>query len=482
MLHTVHLLSICITLALVTVLGIYAAKQVKSANDFSVGGRRLGTVLISSSLVGAFVGGTSTVGTAQVAYLYGISGIWFTLGAGLGCFFLASTLARPLREAEVETIPQLFETYYGRAAAVWSTFFISIGIIIQIAAQILSAIPMLIIIFNLNTLNAAIFFSFIIILYSIWGGMWSTGLVGLIKTFLLITTLLIAGFLGFNQVGDIGGLINGIGNDSWFTLFPHGLINEVGAVISVIIGFVSTQTYLQIIFSAKTVKEAQTGALIAGLLIPLTGIASTFIGIYMRITFPDIDPTFALPLFLINYLNPWLGGIALATLIISLVMTAAALTLGATTIITNNIYKVFKPYTTDKELLSAFRIFNVLIVLFILLFVSSKANSLILQWAFLSMAIRGVAIFLPLVAVIFVKEKINRESGKWAIIIAPTISIIWALFGDRQIDPLYPGLIISFLILAIGSYQNFKFDRALYFFRRLYLLHQKGNMKKMEKE
>ena len=40
--------------------------------------------------MGTLVGGASTIGTAQLAYSFGFSAWWFTLGAGLGCVMLAA--------------------------------------------------------------------------------------------------------------------------------------------------------------------------------------------------------------------------------------------------------------------------------------------------------------------------------------------------------------------------------------------------------
>jgi len=182
-----YIISISVTLVFVAFISILASNKVKTSSDFCVGGRKLGSVLVSGSMVGAFVGGTSTVGTAQVAYLYGISGIWFTLGAGLSCLFLALFLAKPLRKSEVVTIPQLFESFYGKKAALWSVFFVSIGILVQVAAQVLSAVPVLTNMFALSPLVAVTLIITLIVCYSVFGGIWSTGYVGIIKTILLST-------------------------------------------------------------------------------------------------------------------------------------------------------------------------------------------------------------------------------------------------------------------------------------------------------
>lgn len=58
------------TLALITAVGIYAGKKVKSARDFTTGSN-LGAPMIAGSLIGTLVGGSSTIGTAQLAFDYG---------------------------------------------------------------------------------------------------------------------------------------------------------------------------------------------------------------------------------------------------------------------------------------------------------------------------------------------------------------------------------------------------------------------------
>ncbi len=446
------MISIGATLVFVAFISILASLRIKTASDFCVGGRKLGSVLVSSSMVGAFIGGTSTVGTAQVAYLYGISGIWFTLGAGLGCLFLALFLAKPLRKSQVETIPQLFEAFYGKKAALWSVVFVSLGILVQIAAQVLSAVPVLTSIFDVTPLSAVTLILILIVWYSVFGGIWSTGYVGIIKTLLLCTVLTAAGIIAYRLAEGLTGL-QGIGDVVWFSLFPHGLGAELGAGISVIVGFISTQTYLQIIFSAKSVKSAQMGSLIAAILIPLTGLASVVIGMFMRGAYPDISPASALPMFVILHLGPWLGGIVIATLILSLVMTGAALTLGITTIIGKDIYHNIRPQAGEKEMVWVFRLLIIFISAIVFVFVTSNVDSLILEWAFLSMALRGSTVFLPLLGIFFLKDRIDPQISRWAILIAPIFVILWSIFGPKEINPLYPGVVVSFLLLGIG-YRN----------------------------
>ncbi len=458
MLTYIHLVSIVLTLGIVGIVGIYSARYVKNAADFTVGGRNLKTSLVTCSLIGSFIGGTSTIGTAQIGFTLGISGIWFTLGAGLSCIMMGLFLAKPLRNSNVFTIPTFLGTTYGVRAGTWVTFFTSIGMLIQIAAQVLASVPLINSVLTLNIFTAASIVMLLIILYVLFGGIWGTSLVGLMKTFLLYISIFAAGFLCFKLLGGFNGISSSFSPRPWFNLFPHGFSKEIASVFSVIVGFTSTQSYLQIIFSGRNGKVSARGAVFAGLLIPLVGIFCTLIGMFMSVHNPNISPSEALPIFVLKYLDPWFGGIVLATLLISLVMTGAALTLGVSTIWSQNIYKeLFRPLADDREILWISRLMVILISVIVILFVTSNANSLILKWAFLSMALRGVTVFLPLLGAVFLKKHMSSAAGTLAVSAAPAFAILWAFIFPNSIDPLYVGMLLSFIILISGMLIKRKF-------------------------
>ena len=68
-----HITGIALTLLLIVGCGIYSGRQVKSGDDFSGGGRNSGTAMVAGMIMGTLVGGSATVGTAQLAYVHGFS-------------------------------------------------------------------------------------------------------------------------------------------------------------------------------------------------------------------------------------------------------------------------------------------------------------------------------------------------------------------------------------------------------------------------
>ncbi|HOV80931.1 MAG TPA: sodium:solute symporter family protein [Bacillota bacterium] len=448
--HT-HYVSIIVTMSAVSLFGLYSVRFVRTATDFSVGGRKMGALLVGGSLIGAFVGGTSTVGTAQLAYQYGISAVWFTLGGGLACFIMAVFFVQPLRVREVDTVPQFLALTYGDSVRPWVAIYTSVGMFVQIAAQSLAAVPILKSLFPLSGQLAAAVFTLVMITYVLSGGFWGAGLVGVLKTVLIYATLFVGGFLSFKLLGGWQGAGESFPAAPWLSMFPGGLYKELASGFSVILGFISTQTYLQPVFACKDVRSARKGLFLAGAVIPLAGIASALIGMYMRSAYPGLEPGSAMPLFFINHLNPWLGGVALATLLISLILSGASLCLGVGIIIAQDIFIKFKPAGGGEKMLLWSRLMVFFVGISSLVFVLFNMNTLILKWAFLSMTLRGVTVFVPLAGAVLFARRISPAAGFWAIAAAPLAALLWAFLLPRAIDPLYVGIFLSLAVLAAGT-------------------------------
>jgi SSS family solute:Na+ symporter len=177
----------------------------------------------------------------------------------------------------------------------------------------------------------------------------------------------------------------------------------------------------------------------------------------MRITHPEIISKQALPLFIIDYLNPVIGGVVIGTLIISVVATGAGLTLGISTMISRDIYKsLINKNATDKAELLSLRISVLGILLLTSLMVMLNLDSLILKWAFLSMTLRGTVVFVPMMAVLLLKEKTPKRAGLVSMIAAPAVTIALSIFQVIEIDPLYIGLGTSMLVIFIYTVLNNK--------------------------
>lgn len=448
MLNQIYLFFTMIALIMVSYIGFAACKKVDTSSDFSIASRSLRGRQVAGSILATVVGGASTIGTAELAFSKGISGMWFTLGASLACIGLGAFIAIPMRRANVETISEFMVKYYGKEAAIIISILTSFAIFIHINGQVLSSVAIFTSMFMINQHIAVVITILLIMSYIFFGGFWGTSIIGIIKTVLLYITLIISSAIILNQLKGVSGFIRCFSYNPWLNLFSGGKLNSISQGFSLVVGIATTQTYLQALFAGKNETESRRGAYLAALLIPPIGIMCTMIGMYMHVNHPEILSKQALPLFILKYLNPIIGGIMIAALIISVVGTGSGLTLGISTMITRDIYKGrIKKSASDEEQLFVLRACVLCISLTTAFIVYLNLDSLILRWGFLSMALRGTVVFIPLVFALVFKEKVSKKGGLYSMVIAPIITIILSIHNPIPIPPLYMGLIISVVIM-----------------------------------
>lgn len=446
--------SMVIAILAVFTIGIFAGKKIKTPVDFSVSGRKAGSFLVMGTILGTLVGGASTIGTSQLAYLYGFSAWWFTLGGGIGCLIIALFLVRPMRETQFETIPRFISSSFGPRAGVLAALFVSLGMFINIMPQIFSSMALLSSLFPLDSRLAALITVFLAVLYVVFGGAWGTGLMGFTKIMLTCFTMIVAGSVAFHLAGGAAGLAGHYPSYPWFSLFGRGVNTDLASAFALMVGVLSSQIYFQGVFCSRDLTAARGGALLSAILAPAIGLGGIMVGLFMRMHYPEINPAQALPLFVLNYLPPWFAGIVLATLLLASIGTGAGLTLGVSTMLNRDIYLRLHPGSDDRRVLQVFRFFIILVMLLALTVVLfSDSNVLILSWSYLSLGLRGATICFPLLAVIFLKGKISPGAGTLAVVAGPSI-VIFGTILQFNLNPLYPGLAAGFIILLFDYLRN----------------------------
>ena len=435
-----HLLGVLLTVCLLLAVSWLSGRKVKDERSFTTGGTS-GSWMVCGALLGTLAGGQSTIGTAQLAFCYGLSAWWFTIGAGLGSLILGLFYAGPLRRSGCSTLLEVVGREYGHKAETIGSILFLIGIFISIMSQVLSSSAMIGSLFGIPTLWASIVSAVLIMLMVLFGGIRSAGASGIVKLILLYLCSLAAGIVVWHIAGGFTGLREGIDtiyqsgslakfnhltdiesiHHRYGTPFARGIFKDMGGCLSLILGVVCTQSYAQCIWSAASTPKARRGALLCSLFMPIIGAACTLVGIFMRGHYVTADELKALetagetlpagigviantaqafPAFILRYLPAWLGGLMLGTMLINILGCGSGLSLGAATILVRDVYGNFKRRlgmaTSPLSALAQTRLSIIGIlaaaVVATLVFHSSFINDL----GFLSLGLRAVAILFPL--------------------------------------------------------------------------------------
>ena len=478
MLTITHIIGILLTVALLLAVSILSGRKVKDAHSFATGGRA-GSWLVCGTILGTLVGGQSTIGTAQLAFSFGLSAWWFPIGAALGALLLGLVYAGPLRRSGCTTLMEVVRRQYGpRAETVGSILFL-VGIFISITSQLLSSSAMLGSLFGLPLTAALGIGAVLIAAIVLFGGIRSAGSGGIVKLVLLYVSALAAGLAVWRLGGGLGGIrrsveelyaspllaqLNDIASAEdihrrYGSFIARGPLKDIGGCLSLTLGVVCTQTYAQAIWSAATTPKARRGAVYCAALIPLIGAACTLVGIYMRghyVTAAEAQslaqageslPTGvgvienslqAFPSFIQNHLPPWLGGIALGTLLINILGCGSGLVLGASTIVMRDVVR--------RDSLRGHRLAIVGLLALGVVVAHFVRGSFINDLGFLSLGLRAAALLLPLSLALWLPGRCTQRAVV-AAMIAGTAAMLAAGLLALPADPMYYGLLASAAVL-----------------------------------
>lgn len=450
-----HYMGALLVIVLICIISMYSGKQVKSAKEFADGGRKAGAGMVMGAIIGTLVGGASTIGTAQLAFVYGFSAWWFTLGGGIGVLILAVGFAKPFYNSGISTMPQILAREYGNQSSMLAALLNSLGSFLSIVSQILSGIALITAISTLSTPVATVITVILMAFYVIFGGTLGAGYVGIAKTIIMYISVGICGVMAVIMAGGIGTFLNSpvLPHGQYFNIFARGISVDLGAGLSLVLGILTTQAYIQAVVSAKTLKLSRIGLLTSAALIPLIGIAGIFVGMYMKLYYPTIEARMALPLFILDKMPPLVAGAMLATLLVALVGTGAGLALGISTVFYQDLFKIYskKNFSDDKALVVT-RVAIVAILTFAALMSIGDTGGMILSWSFMSMGLRGSVAFGPLCAAILFSGKIPNQYAIISMIVGPFFTLVGKFILLKSIDPLFLGIACSLLVLLMGYF------------------------------
>lgn len=462
-----------LVIAIVAIVGLSVYTGMRGGKK----GGKIGWGVAAGLIMGTLVGGTSTVGTAQLAFNYGMTAWWFTLGGGLGCLILALVYVRPLRAQSSPTLVGMVRDEYGPKVGMAATILNSVGTFINILSQLIAASAVVVVVFQtMGTVVAIILSAVFMILYVVFGGTKGAGIVGILKTVLLYATMVICGVIVLQKCGGVNGftgMVNGlviqktdgavIDRNLW-SLFGRGFWTDFGSCMSLILGVLTTQTYAQAILNARSDRDGRIAALISTILIPIIGIFGILVGLYMRNV---VDPAtaaassaklakVALTSFIMEYsgIPPIIGGIMLGALFIASVGTGAGLALGIATVVNRDLLSRGKTVDAKKSDTTNKLLIVVILAVATVLTCILPADT-IQDYAFLSMALRGCTVFAPLCFLIWASKRVPSGYAMVSVVAGSVVALVYGVLKLQGVitfplAAVFPGIAVGLVCMFIG--------------------------------
>jgi len=356
---------------LVTVgVGFYASTRVKNAKDFAAGGRSMSFPLVAAMVFATWFGSEAVLGIPATFIEEGFAGIVEDPFGSFGCLMLVGLIiARPLYRMNLLTIGDYFRKRFGPNVELILSLVIIASYLGWIAAQ-LTALG---VVFNvisegaISTTQGMLLGTLIVLLYTLFGGMWSVALTDFMQMLIIVVGLLYLTWLIGDMAGGPEAVIAQAANEGKFTFVhsfePRDLVAFLGAAVTMMLGSIPQQDVYARVMSAKTETIAARASM-AGACFYL---GFCMLPIFLTYAASMIDPAMVqrwlaedaqmiLP-HLILERTPLFAQILFFGALLSAIMSTASGTLLAPSVtFTENILKRFLPVLDDRQFLFAMRV------------------------------------------------------------------------------------------------------------------------------
>ncbi len=446
---SMQLVIILIYFGITIFIGVRAMKQATGADAFH--GSGMGVAACVAAGVGEWLGGTSTIGVSSYGYDYGLSGAWYTFANGIGIIFLAILFAKLYRSLDTVTVPGIIEHFIGVKPRVVSSVILTFVMIAVGGAQIVAAGSLGVTVMGLPYTVSIIVLGIGFIIYTLCGGMAAVANTNMMHLVAMYGGMILALILVRGDFGGMDALRTALPAVPYFSWFGIGMPKVSSWIVASILGACTAQAGIQPILAAKDVETARKAAFSTACVVAPFGVFSVILGIYAQAKFPGLESgKLALPTLMMN-MNPFAGGIILASILAAILSTVSPIILASGTMVTKDIYhRVLRPNATDAQVLKMSRITTAAagIVCIILAMVP---NLKILDLVYFAYTLRG-SLFVVLLFAIYWK-KVSNKGAVWAMICTAAMGFIWVAIksktGAYPISPYFTETYAAVLTAAI---------------------------------
>lgn len=444
--------------AVLLLVGVIGSRRAKSSEDYILAGRNLGFFMYFGCLAAVILGGASTIGTTQLGYEYGISGMWLVFMLGFGIMLLGIFLIKRIAAFKVMTISEYLGQRFNFQTQLISALVASIYAMMVTVTQVIGIGTILNVLLGWSLTQSMLVGGGIVLFYTILGGMWSVTMTDIIQ--FIVMTLGVFFIMLPMSISSAGGWsqLSLQLPEAYFSFSGIGLSKVFHYFLLFGLGMVVAQDIWQRVFTAKTIKIARTGTVFAGVYSLLYGLAVSLIGMSAFVVLPNLQSTQnAFASMALETLPPGVLGFVLAGVISALMSTASGTLLASSTLITNDIIKsFFCKNINERQFLILSRLVTSIIGIATIVFALWIQDVLVaLDVAY---AILSGAVFVPIILGFFWK----RATAKAAFysIIASTITILMglAIEGITSTNPILYGIATSFAIMGLVTFISQKSD------------------------
>ena len=457
-------------------IGLHAASRVRSSTDYVLAGRSLPIYITIATVFATWFGSEAILGMPATFMEEGLGGIVADpFGAGLCLVFVGLFFAARLYRMKLLTIGDFYRNRFGRAVEVLISIAICISYLGWVSAQIVAlGLTINLISDDVVSLELGMVIGLtVVMLYTIFGGMWSVAIMDFLQMMIILGGLLIVAWLVASRLD--GGYMEVIDHaaahdkfDFWPELNLAAILAFVGTFVTLALGSIPQQDVFQRVMSARDEKTAVRGTVIGGTFYIAFCFIPIFIAYGATLLDPSLlavnmaeggDPQRILPEFILNDVPMPIQVVFFGALLSAIMSTASGTLLAPSAILAENIFKdAFR--LNDKQLLWTLRgsVFVFGLVVLGYAYLSTSAGLSIFEMVENAYLVTLCGAFVPLAFGVYWKRATNTGAlvsialgvTTWAVLEALNLQML-ANDTSMLVPPQLAGLFMAIVGMIAGS-------------------------------
>jgi len=355
------------SLALIAV-GLFAARRVKNASDFLVGGRSFGPALLFTTFLAANIGAGSTVGASGTGYRLGLSAWWWVGAAGIGTAILSQTLGPRLwqiaKRYDLHTLGDYLEHRFNKGVRGVVAAILWFGTLAILAGQLMAISWILNVVIGLPKWAGCLAGGVVAVTYCTAGGLAASAIVNIFELVVTMTGLALSAIFAAHELGGWSGLTAALASQQpaaapHLFSFTGAGAKQILAYIAILVpSFICSPGLAQKLYGARDAKSVRVGIGLNSIGQLCFAFAPALFGLIALARFPHLaNPELALPTVMVKIVPRWLGLWALSSVFSAELSATDAILFMLSSSLAVDLYKTFlNPGVSQKKLLSVSRV------------------------------------------------------------------------------------------------------------------------------
>ncbi|TDB63758.1 sodium:solute symporter family protein [Arundinibacter roseus] len=438
-------------------IGLWASRRVSTTRDFILAGRSLPLVLAASATFATWFGSETILGAPAEFIKHGVLGIIEDpFGAALCLFLVGMFFARRFYKMNIITFCDFFRIRYGRKAELLSAILIIPSYFSWIAAQLMAMGIVLKVVLGWSLTGCIVLSAVVVILYTIWGGMWSISITDFLQTIMIIVGLTFVAVILYQKTGGLSSITAKL-PDGFFRFYPdftfQGSVHYFAAWITIGLGSIPQQDVFQRVMAAKSADTSVRATYIASFMYLTVALIPLFIALCGHLLYPEMEKEggqMIIPNMVLLHTPLPMQILFFGALVSAILSTTASAIMAPAAVLGENIIKFFNPKLTDRQLLRIMRLGIVGITAVCIGMATTRES--IFELVAESSAFSLVSLFVPLAAGLYWKK--TNTLGCLLSMSVGLLAWLICLQLNTEFPPMLYGLLASFFGMWIGTLIN----------------------------